>query len=145
MSLDSIIQKIIAKRPSFKKIYLDHDVHVEVSNLITAARIHGGFSQKDLAKLIKTQQPSIARLESGKFLPNVGFLDKIAKALGTYLIIKFGFMDKADTVTQNVLPESTVTESVVGTGVAYTKRYSNLTVDDLINGHSILKLKAIKK
>lgn len=130
MSFDSIIQKIIKKKPSFRKAYLEHDVHMEVSNLITAARIRDGLSQKELAKLVKTQQPSIARLEGGKFLPNVGFLDKIAKALGTHLIIRFGFMTQGtDTITQNLQPESLVTKSIAMS----TKSSSKVTMDDYFN------------
>lgn len=113
MLFDVIIQKLLEKKSSFKKEYKKHDPHIEVSNLITAARMHKNLSQKDLARLVKTKQPSIARLESGKFLPNVSFLDKIAKALDTHLVIRFGFMEepKVFTFVLNVLDTTTAQRS----------------------------------
>ena len=112
MSFDTIIQNLIERKPKFKKIYTDYDIYSEVSNLITAARIHYNLSQEKLAKLTKTEQPSIARLESGKFLPSVTSLNKIAKALGTSLIIRFGFMEEEKTLTYsfNVLSSSYISQ-----------------------------------
>jgi transcriptional regulator with XRE-family HTH domain len=76
------------------KINLDSpDPIFEVSNLITEARLHAGLSQAQLANLIGTKQPSIARAEKGSVVPSVEFLKKIADAIGTYLVPpKFGFM-----------------------------------------------------
>ncbi len=111
MSFETIVQKLIKKKPSFKKEYLKHDSYIEVSNLITAARIHKGLSQDGLAKLVGGKQSSIARLESGKFLPSVTSLDKIAKALGSYLIIRFGFMEEISVPT-SVLNITTINSSI---------------------------------
>ena len=94
MSFNDIIQQLAEKNPKFKKELQRYNTYSEVSNLITAARIHRGLSQKELAKLIKTKQPSIARLESGKELPSVSFVDRIAKALNTFVIIRFDFMEE---------------------------------------------------
>jgi transcriptional regulator with XRE-family HTH domain len=111
MSFDTIVQRLIKKKPSFKKEYLQHNPYIEVSNLITAARIYKGFSQEELARLVGGKQSSIARLESGKFLPNVASLDKIAKALGSYLVIRFGFMEEAPVPTY-ILNITTIDSSI---------------------------------
>jgi predicted transcriptional regulator len=47
------------------------------------------MSQAELAQRAKTSQPSIARLEKGLVSPTVISLDRIARALGTELIIDF--------------------------------------------------------
>ncbi len=56
---------------------------------VKAARCRAGISQAELARRAKTSQPSIARLEKGQVSPTVISLDRIAKALGTELIIDF--------------------------------------------------------
>lgn len=100
MRFDDVIQRLIENRPRLKKEFQRYRTYSEISNLITAARLHKGLSQEELAKLVKTKQPSIARLESGKALPSVGFLDRIAKALHTALIIRFDFMEETQSSTQ---------------------------------------------
>jgi predicted transcriptional regulator len=47
------------------------------------------MSQAELARRAQTSQPSIARLEKGQVSPTVISLDRIARALGTELIIDF--------------------------------------------------------
>ncbi|MFY9462616.1 MAG: helix-turn-helix transcriptional regulator [Candidatus Sungiibacteriota bacterium] len=103
MRFEDIIQRLAEKRPGFKKELQRYNTYSEVSNLITAVRIHKGLSQKELAKLVKTKQPSIARLESGKELPSVSFLDRIAKALNTFLIIRFDFMEEEKRTATHVI------------------------------------------
>lgn len=69
------------------------DIVFELSNLITEARLYAGISQTELARRMKTHQPSIARAESGALEPSSGFLQKVAKAVDTTFIPpKFGFM-----------------------------------------------------
>ena len=40
------------------------------------------LTQKELADLVGTKQPSIARLESGSDLPRLSFLRRVVEALG---------------------------------------------------------------
>ena len=47
------------------------------------------ISQKQLAELLETKQPGIARLESGDYNPSIDFLKKIADILGAEIEIKF--------------------------------------------------------
>jgi len=55
---------------------------------LTRLRILRGLTQKQLAELVGTKQPSIARLESGATEPRISFLRRIAKALGARLEIR---------------------------------------------------------
>ena len=48
---------------------------------IARLRIQRGLTQADLAKMIGTRQPSIARLENGASIPSLSFLERIAEAL----------------------------------------------------------------
>lgn len=45
------------------------------------------MTQAALAKKIGTKQSAISRLESGKYNPTVGFLQKVAKGLGAKIKI----------------------------------------------------------
>jgi HTH-type transcriptional regulator/antitoxin HipB len=47
------------------------------------------LSQAQLAEMIETKQPSIARIESGRTLPRLDVLQRIASALGMRLTIDF--------------------------------------------------------
>jgi ribosome-binding protein aMBF1 (putative translation factor) len=62
---------------------------IMVGSAVRAARLRSGISQAELARRAKTSQPSIARLEKGQVSPTVISLDRIARALGTELIIDF--------------------------------------------------------
>jgi DNA-binding XRE family transcriptional regulator len=48
---------------------------------IARLRIMRGLTQSQLAEIVGTRQPSIARLEDGSSIPSLSFLDRIAKAL----------------------------------------------------------------
>ena len=58
----------------------------EISEMIVDARAIKGITQEELAKLLETRQPSIARLENGKSLPSIKFLLKVAQVLKTKII-----------------------------------------------------------
>ena len=73
---------------------LAHDVDALVSEMrleqeLVALREMRGLSQRDLARLLGTSQPYVAKLESGR-IKNVGVktLAKCARALGASLTIK---------------------------------------------------------
>jgi DNA-binding XRE family transcriptional regulator len=48
---------------------------------IARLRIQRGLTQTELAEMIGTRQPSIARLENGSSVPSLSFLERIANAL----------------------------------------------------------------
>lgn len=75
------------------------DVAFRVGRMISEARIIKGVSQEELAKIIGTKQPAIARLENGKSLPSLRILLKISQAFDTFLIPpKFYFMNEVENV-----------------------------------------------
>ena|ERR1700681_4831092 len=62
---------------------------IMVGSAVRAARRRAGVTQVELAERTGTSQPSIARLERGLVSPTVITLDRIARALGTDLVIDF--------------------------------------------------------
>ena len=93
MKLKTFINKQL-QDPLFRAEYEKADLEFEMAKILIDARIFMGFTQKQLARAIKTKQSSIARLESGNRLPSMGLLKKISQAYKTPLVLPlFGFMD----------------------------------------------------
>ena len=66
----------------FKKEYDDLKEEYTLAKEIIELRAMKNISQKELADMIGTSQPSIARLESGKYQNvSMSFIRKVAKAL----------------------------------------------------------------
>jgi transcriptional regulator with XRE-family HTH domain len=61
---------------------------LEPGHQVARLRILRGLTQAELAERVGTQQPSIARLESGKIAPRVSFLEKVVDALSGDLEIR---------------------------------------------------------
>ncbi len=85
MKLEDLKKQLLEDK-EIRKAYEKRDLAFEVGQMILEARIHKGLTQEELAKKISTKQSSIARLEGGSTLPSLSFLDRIAKALDTYLV-----------------------------------------------------------
>lgn len=55
---------------------------------IARLRLKLGITQAQLAEMVGTKQPSIARLENGETSPSLSFLEKVAQALGVKVKVK---------------------------------------------------------
>ncbi|MDB5178965.1 MAG: putative transcriptional regulator [Patescibacteria group bacterium] len=96
-------RELLNKNAEFKQAYSKLDLSYEIGKMIIDARIARGLTQADLAQLIGTKQPSIARIESGNSLPSITFLAKVAEALGTQLLPpRLEFLEASKITTQNV-------------------------------------------
>jgi len=91
MDLKQYKQKLL-KTPKFRAEYEKRDLAREIARLIIQVRVIRGITQEKLAKMIKSKQPSIARLENGNSLPSLSFLNKIAKAFNTNVNLTFEFI-----------------------------------------------------
>ena len=60
---------------------------------IARLRIQHGLTQAQLAELVGTRQPSIARLESGERKPSLSFLQRVAKVLDARIEVHLVPMD----------------------------------------------------
>jgi len=56
---------------------------------VARLRMQRGLTQTQLAELVGTRQPSIARLENGTSAPSLTFLNKIAAALEAKIEVRF--------------------------------------------------------
>ncbi len=64
--------------PEFRRAYESLEPAYQVARL----RLKQGLSQRELAERAGTQQPHIARLESGHSTPSLSFLRRVASAMG---------------------------------------------------------------
>ena len=55
---------------------------------VARLRLLRGLTQAQLAEMVGTRQPSIARLENGSSIPSLSFLNKIAAALNARIEVK---------------------------------------------------------
>ena len=78
---EELLQKKM-KDKDFKKEYDELEEEYTLAKEVIELRTRKNLSQKELAELIGTSQPSIARLESGKYKNvSLSFIRKVAKAL----------------------------------------------------------------
>jgi len=95
-------RKKLLQNKEFEKEYQKKSLSWEIAKMIVRARLMKNMTQSKLAELVNTQQPSIARIESGERLPSLAILEKIAEAMGSYLIPpKIAFLDNSFTLTTN--------------------------------------------
>src|SRR6266850_2170677 len=75
-SLDEFIGEQRAKDPEFRAEF----DRLQLARKVKGLREKKKMSQVQLAVLAGTKQPNIARLESGKVVPRLDFLEKVARA-----------------------------------------------------------------
>lgn len=77
------------KDPDFRKDWEADSSNRELGKQIINARIESKLSQRDLAKRANTTQAVISRIESMSVSPSIQLVDRIARAFGKTLLIKF--------------------------------------------------------
>jgi ribosome-binding protein aMBF1 (putative translation factor) len=87
----AILENLINDDPRTREPADEATVNAMVAKLIYEARAQAGLTQRQLADLVGTKQPVIARLEdSGYEGHSLTMLQRIAKALGRRLEIRLG-------------------------------------------------------
>ncbi len=76
------------KDPEFKKAYLESAFEFEILKAIIRARAKQKLSQRELAEKIGVKQSALARFESGRTNPTLGFMKKVISGLGLKVIVK---------------------------------------------------------
>lgn len=83
-----IIDKMTRTDPELEEMVAEASINAEVAQLIYEARTKAGLTQKQLADLIGTKQPVIARLEDADYEGHsLSMLQKIAHALNQRVAI----------------------------------------------------------
>ena len=88
LDFDEFLEESL-KNPKIKAEYDKLEPEFAVIEAVLKARVQKGITQEQLAKKIGTKQSAIARIESGNANPSIGFLQKLADALGKKLVIQF--------------------------------------------------------
>lgn len=74
-------RKRLLKDPEFRKEYEALEPEHRLASALIRLRLARGLTQEELARLMKTKQESIARMESGNSLPSLTTVRKAAEAL----------------------------------------------------------------
>ena len=88
LDFDKFLEESL-KNPKIKAEYDRLEPQFAAISALIRARAEKGYTQEMLAKKLKTKQSAIARIESGNANPSIGFLQKLAEALGKKLVIEF--------------------------------------------------------
>jgi transcriptional regulator with XRE-family HTH domain len=75
--------------PAYQEAHAASEGEFALARELITARVRAGLTQEQLAQRMSTTQSAIARLESGKRIPGVRTLEKLAEATGTRLVIRF--------------------------------------------------------
>ena len=86
-TLDDDIKKRL-KNPAFKKVWEASETEYQLAREIIKNRLDKDYSQRTLAKKLKTSQAAISRVESMSGNPSLSFLKRIAEALNSKLTLK---------------------------------------------------------
>jgi transcriptional regulator with XRE-family HTH domain len=70
-------------RTGFERARREFELGMQIREL----RLAADLSQKELARMVGTSQPAIARLEAGGGMPKIGTLERVAQALGAELTV----------------------------------------------------------
>ena len=71
----------LLKDKAFKQEYDKLETKYKVAAELIRLRVSRGLTQAELARALNTKQASIARMESGSYLPSLSMIKKIADAL----------------------------------------------------------------
>ena len=85
-----ILDHLTGKDPELRKMIAEEALNARVARMIYEARRRAGLTQVQLAGLIGTKQPVIARLEDADYAGHsLSMLQRIAEALGQRLELSF--------------------------------------------------------
>jgi transcriptional regulator with XRE-family HTH domain len=75
--------------PSYRAAYEALEGEFSLARVLIQTRSQAGLSQAELAERMQTSQSYIARIEGGRVRPSTAVLERLAKATGTRLQIRF--------------------------------------------------------
>jgi len=75
--------------PSYRAAYDALEGEFVLARVLIEARARAGLSQAQLAARMRTSQSYIARIEGGRVQPSTAVLERLARATGTRLQIRF--------------------------------------------------------
>ncbi|WP_404785420.1 helix-turn-helix domain-containing protein [Altericista sp. CCNU0014] len=94
ISWDSVRAEILAK-PAVKAEYDALETEFDVARHVIALRKATGLNQRDFADRVGIKQPQLARIESGKQMPKLETLMKLAAGAGYAIEVHFVSADES--------------------------------------------------
>lgn len=86
----AILERVTGKDARLRRMIEEETVNAEVARMVYDARTAAGLTQAQLARLIGSTQPVIARLEDADYRGHsLTMLRRIAMALGKQLEVRF--------------------------------------------------------
>lgn len=83
-----ILDRITGDDPELRELIEEETINAHVARMLYDARTHAGLTQQELADLVGTKQPVIARLEDADYDGHsLSMLQRIATALNQRLEI----------------------------------------------------------
>lgn len=84
-----ILDRVTGKDKRLRRLIDRETINARVASMIYQARTQAGLTQKELAELVATKQPVIARLEDADYPGHsLSMLQRIAAALNKHLDIR---------------------------------------------------------
>lgn len=80
-------KKEALKDKEVKRLYDELKPEFDLIANVMQKRIEKGLTQRELAQKMGTKQSAISRFESGNYNPSLAFLQKIAQALESELMV----------------------------------------------------------
>ena len=85
-----ILDRLTGDDPDLREMIAEEKINAQVARLLYDARTHAGLTQNQLAKLVGTQQSTIARLEDADYDGHsLTMLRRIAEALDQRIEVRF--------------------------------------------------------
>ena len=89
-SATEIVGRLVGDDVELRRIIAEETLNAQVARLIYEARMRAGLTQQQMAELVGTKQPVIARLEDADYEGHsLSMLQRIAVALGLRLDVRF--------------------------------------------------------
>ena len=85
----SDMHKTWMKEPKYRKAFDALEEEFILASAVIDARSRAGLTQQEMARRMGTTQPVVARLESGRTRPSMRTLERVAKATGSRVLIRF--------------------------------------------------------
>lgn len=83
------MHKTWMKELKYRKAFEALEEEFVLASAVIDARNRAGLTQQELARRMGTTQPVVARLESGRTRPSMRTLERVAKATGSRVLIRF--------------------------------------------------------
>ncbi|WP_052507200.1 helix-turn-helix domain-containing protein [Desulfonatronovibrio magnus] len=82
-ALDQKHKEMMNGDPEYARAYADMEHEFDFARELIKARIRAGLTQQQIAEKMGTTQSTVARLESGGYMPSLRSLHRYAQATGS--------------------------------------------------------------